>query len=200
MNLLSVASRFGFKLRARWIVLGLLLMFFGTGMAKVGSAFFLSAPSATLRQAVMSSSDSAWKKRFAFRVGWMTTGLVRMVSHHVQVPPEGRAILEAVHAGDLGVYELDSQADWKDRGAMFAATDLKMKAKRWVRVVGVCKGGDAVAIYMPRKGTSISDVRCCVMVLKDRQLIIASAEGNLEPMWQLAHQFQDRLPAGAAQL
>jgi hypothetical protein len=195
MKLLAEASKLGSRIRMRWVVLAAVMLVFGTGMAKVGGAFFLSAPSASLREAVIKSSDSVWKKHFAFRVGGLTTGLVRMVSHHVQVPVEGRAILEAVHSGDLGVYELDPGAEWKDRGGMFAATDLKMKAKHWVRIVGVCHGGDAVAVYMPRKGTSISDVRCCVMVLKDRQLIIASAEGNLEPMWQLAHKLQDRLPA-----
>jgi hypothetical protein len=47
--------------------------------------------------------------------------------------------------------------------------------------------GDLVSVFIPTKRISASHVRCCVMVLHDRELVLAAATASLEPLMELAH-------------
>jgi len=45
---------------------------------------------------------------------------------------------------------------------------------------------ELVAVYLPRRGFSAEHMKCCVLVLHGRDLVIAGVSGNLEPLLQLA--------------
>jgi hypothetical protein len=53
-------------------------------------------------------------------------------------------------------------------------------------VVGVSKENSLVAVYVPRRGFTTQRIRCCVLVLQGRDLIVVGASGNLDPLLQIA--------------
>ena len=71
---------------------------------------------------------------------------------------------------------------------MFTAADKCMRRRGWDRVVGVAQGRQFVAVYMPRNLLSVKRMACCVAVLNEQDLVVASARGNLEPLLVLATQ------------
>ena len=134
----------------------------------------------------MNTAGGEWHKKITVHVGFFTTGLIRFGSQFFNVPPEARAAIDSVRGGEVGIYTCRQEPASFDRGAIFAAADKSMKAHGWARVVGVAQNNQLVAVYMPRKTISTSNVRCCVMVLDEQKLILASAHGNLEPLLRVA--------------
>ena len=67
-----------------------------------------------------------------------------------------------------------------------------MTKRGWQRVVGVVEERQLVAVYMPQRGVSERRMKCCVAVLNDRDLVVVSARGNLEPLLAIARQHMDK--------
>lgn len=157
----------------------------------IASYFMLSPEASILRESAIAGAPGEWKKTIALNVGFMTTGLVRAGSHFFKLPPEPRAALDSVRGGEVGIYKLQGTAGRVDHGVILARADKSMSARRWDRVVGVSQEGQLVAIYVPRRGLSTETVRCFVLVLKDRDLIVASGRANLEPLLNIARDHFD---------
>jgi len=139
----------------------------------------------------MESVPGQWDKQFAVHVGWLTMGVVRWGSSFFKLPPEPKAALEAVHGAEVGVYKLHDAARSFDYSAVFAAADKSMRRRGWERIVGVAQRGQFVAVYMPRDIHTFKRMGCCVVVLNDQNLVVASARGNLLPLFELATQHFD---------
>ena len=154
----------------------------------VASYFHLSSEAVALRESVMTGVDGAWHTRFALNVGFLTTGLVRVGAHCFRLPPEPRAALAAIHGAEVGVYRLPEAAGEADHRAILARADQAMAARRWDRVVGVSRENELVAVYVPRRGLASNRMKCCVLVLQGRDLVIAGGRGNPEPLLQLANE------------
>jgi hypothetical protein len=45
-----------------------------------------------------------------------------------------------------------------------------------------------VGIYVPRRGVSLKYAECCLVVWHDRELVVASVRGNLEPLMEIANE------------
>jgi hypothetical protein len=174
-----------FPFRTRDIVLGILLVWFVGAVIGVASYFRLSSEVSALRESVI-AGNGMWNKKIALNVGFFTTGLVRAGSRFVKMPAEPRAAFDSIRGAEVGVYELEKSAGWVDQNAILARADKAMSARRWDRVVGVSHEHELVAVYVPRKGFSTARMKCCVLVLHDRNLVIAGASGNLEPLLELA--------------
>jgi hypothetical protein len=147
--------------------------------------FRLSSETKALRQAVMGARTGDWEKQFGVNVGGLTLDLVRAGSSFFKLPREARAALDALRGADVGVYQLRSARLALDPPAILPAADRAMKERGWERVVGVLDGQTLVAIYVPRKGLSAGRIRCCLAVLDDRQLVVVSARGNLDPLMRV---------------
>jgi len=52
-------------------------------------------------------------------------------------------------------------------------------------VVGVIDGDNLVTVYISEKTTSARRIECCVMVFDGRQMVLASAQANLQPLFQI---------------
>ena len=91
-----------------------------------------------------------------------------------------------MRAAEVGVYKLREGPVPEDHGAILRRADQAMTRRGWVRVVGVSHDRELVAVYMPRKGASPRNLKCCVMVFNGRELVVAAARGNLEPLWAIA--------------
>ena len=112
--------------------------------------------------------------------------LVTTVSDSESV--ELKAALGALHGAEVGVYNLQDAPCALDYSAVFTATDKCMRRRGWERIVGVARGRQFVAVYMPRNLRTAKRMECCVAVLNERDLVVASARCNLEPLLELATQ------------
>ena len=146
---------------------------------------------AALQSSLVKSVGGQWNKKIAVRVGWLTMGLVRNGLRCVHLAPEPRAVIEALHGVEVGVYNQAPGARSIDRGAMLSATDKATSDCGWIRTVGVAKEHEFVAVYLQRKGISVGNMKCRVIVLHEETLVVVSASGKLKPLFEIA---RSRLP------
>jgi len=184
MDTMPLSSR-RFQFRRWHLAAAVLLCLPLLGAVGVAGYFQLSSQTTTLRGSLMKATGGEWDKKFAVRVGACTMMLARFGSSFFHLPPEPKAALETLHSGEVGIYELRRSAQ-VDPGQIFARTDRDMARQGMIRIVGVVNHGDIVGVYMPRKKISWRKFSCAVMVLHDRQLIVASASGNPAPLLELA--------------
>ena len=161
----------------------------------ITSYFRLSSETKALRASVMSSAAGRWEKQFAVRVGFFSMSAVRWGSHLFDLPPEARAALDAVRGGEVGIYKLaGNEPAFRDTSAILPAADRAMKVRGWERVVGVVQGDQVVGVYLPHKGFSYQRVGCCVYVLQERELMVVSARGNLDPILKMVRKQMENGP------
>jgi len=183
-------------IKARYIVLLLAVLFLCLTARSVAGYFFLGSQATALRKAVVAQAGGQYEKRFALRLGWMTTGLIRYGTRLVDLPPEPRAALDTLHQVEVGVYRLPGRQSSSEAARILIETDRTMTRRGWDRIVGVLHEDKTVAIYAPHKGLSRSSIECAVMVLHDRDLIIVSGSGNPLPLIELASKkIEDRREA-----
>jgi len=185
-----------------FFVVSALLFVFVMCIVGVTGYFRLSSETAALRTGVMSTVPGVWDKKIALHVGWLTTTVIRTGSRLFNLPPEPRAALDALHGAEVGIYKLQHDPGSLDFPAFFASSDRTMKSQGWDRVLGVAKDHQFVGVYFPHRKVSLKDVKCCVVVLQGRDLVVASVTGNLEPLLKLAEnrpefrEFREHLSAG----
>jgi hypothetical protein len=184
----GTSSRRRFRLRAWYVVLALVLCLPLVCAIGIAGYLQLSSPTRALRSSVIESVPGQWDKRFAVNVGGLTLGMVRFGSRLFNLPPDAKAALGVLHGADVGVYNLHDAPSALDYSAMFSAADKCMRGRGWERIVGVARGRQFVAVYMPRNLRTVKRMACCVAVLNEQDLVVASARGNLQPLLELATQ------------
>jgi len=148
--------------------------------------FRLSAAARTLRSSVTESVPGRWDKQFEVHVGGLTLKLVRSASRCFKLPPEAKAALAALRGAEVGIYRLPAAPAALDYSTMFAAADESMKRRGWERIVGVGRNRQVVLVYLPSELRAAKRIACCVAVLNEQDLVVASARGNLEPLLEVA--------------
>jgi len=156
------------------LVLGLL----GAGVA---SCFRLGADARAVRNDLIKSSGVEWRQQIALNAGWLTLGAVRAGLSCVRLDPAARAALQSIHAVGVGVYQLPAGTPLPNRAAMLASADSAMTARGWERAVGVLDRRELVAVYFPKK-VSVGRLKCCVLVFDGEEMVLVSAQGNLNPL------------------
>jgi hypothetical protein len=176
----------GSRLRAWHCIAATLLAAFFMGVFVVWGFFRLSSESEALRESLMGSVQGKWDKKIGLHVGVFSTALVRAGSRFFEMPPEPRAALEAIRSVEFGIYELREDPGPIDAGAILARADKAMSGRGWQRAVGVVHEHQVVAVYLPRREVRLGSLKCCLLVLESRNLVVLSAKGNLEPLVELA--------------
>jgi len=149
-------------------------------------SFGLGPDSAALRDGLMKSRAADWDRQVEVGVGSFPVTLVRTALGFVHLDPEVRTALQAFRGGEVGVYQRHNGGKHLDQSRLFEAADSTMRQRGWERAVGVCNPNELVAVYVPRDLTSPRNIRVCVVVANQEQLVIASARSNLEPIMRLA--------------
>jgi len=184
----AASPRRRFRVRTGYVVLALVLCLPLLCAIGIAGYFRLSSATQALRSSVLDSVPGKWDKRLAVHFGGLTLSLVRLGSRLFDLPPEPKAALAALRGAEVGIYRLQAAPTALDYSAMFAAADRSMRRRGWERVVGVARGRQFVAVYMPRNLHTVKRMGCCVAVLNEQDLVVASASGNLEPLLELATQ------------
>jgi hypothetical protein len=157
----------------------------------VASCLHLSADTRALRKGVTEASGDVWRQKIGLNFGWGTLGAVRTGLAFAPLDAEARAAVQAVRGVEVGIFELQPGAQSPDRAAMLAAADKKLHARGWERLVGVLDGENLVGVYLPAQEISGRRMKCCVLVLDGRQMIVVSAKVDLDPLLQCLRKQQD---------
>lgn len=168
------------------ILLGGIVVAFVIAVVGITSYFRLSPETAILRESAMGNVRGTWNTKIALNVGVLTTSLVRAGTHLFKLAPEPQAAFDAIRAAEVGIYKVSEDAGWVDHRAILARADKSMSARRWDRVVGVSQENQLVAVYVPRRELSAQRIKCCVLVLQGKDLIVVGATGNLNPLLEIA--------------
>lgn len=158
-------------------------------VAGITSYFRLSRDAKSLQTSLTRESGAgigAWEKKFQLSVGPFTCFAARNALGFVDMKPEARAAVEAVHGCEVGVYRLKRGAGYLDHGTMLLGADKAMERRGWDRIVGVRKDHQLVAVYLPRGANDFDRMRACVAVVNEREMIIVSARANLAPLIKIA--------------
>ena len=161
------------------------------GVIGITGYFRLSSETNALRQSVMNSVPGTWNKKIALHVGAVTTAVVRAGSRYLKLGPEPRAALDAVHGASVGIYKLQQEIQPMDAGVILSHADKAMSSHGWVRAFAFSKERQLVAVYSPQRGLSARSLKCCLLVLQDRDLVVVSAHGNLEPLFDIVRNHLD---------
>jgi hypothetical protein len=151
----------------------------------VASYFRLSSDTRALRNELTKASGAEWRKQIGLNVGSLTLGAVRGGLSFAKLDPKAQEVLRVVRGVEgveVGVYELNSESKPTDSAAMLTVADTVMSARGWERVVGVLDGETMVSVFLPARMPSVSRMKCCVVVLDGRQLVLVSARADLKPL------------------
>lgn len=158
-----------------------------TGCFRVGSE------TRALRDVALEFGAEDAEEKIELGVGFFTVGLAKLGTRMLELPPEVKSILGSVDGVECSVYELRGRQD--DLSQLLKEADKAMNKRGCDRVVGVLDREQLVAVYVPRDVTSHRNMTMSVMVLTQRELICATARGDLEPVMQIAYaKAQENLP------
>ena len=176
------------------LAVALVVAFFAVAGIWVMSSLRLGGDARALRNAVLASAAARWDRKIEINAGSFTVNLARTGLQFARLDSEARTALEALRAGEVGVYQFKGGRDQVDHAALFAAADQAMEKRGWYRLVGVMKGTEMVAVYVSKKTSSPGDLKVCFAVTDGEHLVIGSARANLEPLAKLAgEQVESRL-------
>ena len=179
----AAAIRIGYVLLAG-VIVGVILLPL-VGVLAVTSYIRLGADASALKNTVIAIAPA--KARVVVNVGWLTTGVVRLVAGFFPLPPEAHMALRSVRAAEVGVYHLNCPLRALDRSQVLARTESAMRKRGWERIVGVSQDKDLVAVFMPNR-VSGSHLRCCVLVVSGEDLVVVGARGNVEGVLRLVRE------------
>jgi hypothetical protein len=162
------------------------LLLFIVLAALVANCFRLAPETRALRDELVKPNGVEWRQKIALNADTLTLGAVHAGLSCVRLDPGARAAVQSVRSAGVGIYQLPSGTPAPDRAAMLAAADSAMTARGWERVVGVMHGHDLVAVYVPDENISARRLKCCVLVFDRKEMVLVSAQGNLEPLLQYA--------------
>jgi hypothetical protein len=135
-----------------------------------------------LRDSVAKAADASWESEVEFGVGTLTFALVRGGAALFEAPPEARAALSSVRGAEVGVYHLTPRGSGISRAGVLAAADRTMKARGWDRLVGVVDRNGTVGVYLPQDLEPGDQVRAMIVVVEEREMVIAGVRGRPEPL------------------
>lgn len=150
----------------------------------VASFLTVSSTTAALRNSVLETNPG--QKRVAVSAGPVTCAVAKYGLGFLDLPPEARLGIASARGGEACVYQLDRAAGPAERGRIIRRADIVMEKRGYSRVIGVVRQADLVAVYMPANQRSKSEIRACVLVLHERDLVVAAGRAKIEPILELA--------------
>ena len=170
----------------RLLILFAALLLCGVGgVLAFASYFYLSSDVRALRDSTFSALKAEPSKTLDLNIGWFTTSFIRTGAGFFQMPPEARAVLHSVRAVEAGHYTLSSSTPIHP-GHILSAGDEAMLHRGWTRAVTVIEGDNLVATYVSDRAAAHGKIRCCVLVLSERNLVVGSANTDPAPLISLA--------------
>ena len=175
-------------IRIGYVVLVGVLLLPLVGAIGVTSYIRLGADAAALKNSVIKIAPA--QTRVVVNIGWLTTGVGRLVAGFFPLDPEVHLAISSIRAAEVGVYRLEQPLKHLDRAQVLAETESTMRKRGWERIVGVSQEKRLVAVFMPQRASG-SNLRCCVLVVSDEDLVVVGARGNIEGVLRLVREKLD---------
>lgn len=173
-----------------WLAALLLVGFLGV-IAIAGLIFLAVRPDAglrSLRSGLLEALDVETSQRIEARVPGVVATLARWGVGFTPAPPEVKTALRSFHGGQAGVYQLASEPAGDSRAELVSLADAHLAGRGWSRIVTVLDRDEMVMVFAPDDADlAPHDMTAGVVVLSGRQLVIASARGDLTQVFELAH-------------
>jgi hypothetical protein len=174
--------------RRRWWVFALILLpflLFAWAAVGITGYFRLGSDVSALRQIALGAAGGSGHKIVGLRAGWFTTAAVRAGLHFVKLDPDVRTAVQAVRGAEVCVYDLQGGEPKANLQTLLARADQAMQARGFERAATVCQRKQVVIVYLAPSHFSSTRLRCCVLVLEDRHLVVAAVNANLKPALEL---------------
>jgi len=154
-------------------------------------SFRMGGEARALRQAVVASDPDHWRTEFELGVGrlpaWVARNGLRAAAGHLELPPEALAGIASFRAADVGVYRRTSGTGLSLATPPAKDIDAVMARRGWEPVVTVHERDQYVRVFVPEKLDATRELRACVLVLQEDQMVLVSALLDPEPLVGLAH-------------
>jgi hypothetical protein len=152
-------------------------LFVGLG---VYNLFTLTTDARALRRELL-ATDSNLTMRIEGTVGPVLLGTAGMVLRFIpDAPPEAHEALAAMRSVSAGVYGFSSRPTAEERADVFGRADAAMEQRGWMRVVGVADKGTTVAVYVPAAEEFGEEIRVCVAVFDQKQLVLVAGRADAD--------------------
>ena len=162
------------------------MFLFGAVLLFMTGCFRIDGDLQAMRNSVMNSVKPRCSEKIEIGVGPLTLGLAKGGLRFVDLDPEARVAVRAVKGAQVGVYEFTEKPNSAERARALTAADEVMSQRGWERAVCVLDRNETVAVYLPAEISSVNRLRVCVLVIDEREMVIAAARGNPEPLIELA--------------
>jgi hypothetical protein len=172
-------------IRVGYVVLAGVILLPLVAIIGVTSYIRLGPDATALRNSVIKIAPA--KARVVVNVGFLTTGVVRLVAGFFSIPPEAQMAMRSIRAAEVGVYRLEQRIEDLDRARVLSTAEGAMCKRGWTRIVGVSHEKELVSVFMPKR-VCASNMKCCVLVISDEDLVVVSARGNIEEVIELARE------------
>lgn len=123
-------------------------------------------------------------KLFGVSAGSCTLGLGSWAVRFTDAPAEVQTALKTVRGVDFALYGLGKAPAGRDLDTLVKEADRRMEKQGWERAVLVRERGNLVAIYNKTNVRRAEDLRVCVLVVEDREIVMVSARADLRPVIQ----------------
>lgn len=110
----------------------------------------------------------------------------RLAAKFVDLEPEAKAALSVLRGAEVGVYEVTSSHGQSVSGDLMKASDAYLGRSGFERLVRVMDDSETILVYISFVDDKSDIIKICVLVLSDRELVVASVSGRLEPLMELA--------------
>jgi hypothetical protein len=149
--------------------------------------FRLGSDTAALRDGVLEVMPGTHDARGTLNVGPITLGLARLgIGMIDDIPADARQAISSVHSVEGAVYHINNWVEPAARARIATETRKVMRKRGWDPLVMVQKGEDLVQVFFKEKTMFRRQLRLCVLVLHEEELVIASVRGDITPLIDLA--------------
>lgn len=145
-------------------------------------SFRMGGEARVVRSVFLKGDAPGWERRVELGVGRLPVALVRAVAGWFPLPPEARAGLEAVRWGDVGVYRRRAGSALEDGTEWIREATRAMSRRGWEAAVTVHEPGQTVLVFVPGEVGEGWGLRVCVVVLRGKDLVVASGRVDGAPL------------------
>lgn len=182
----------------RWSLLPLVLLLLLAAVplslaAGVWNAVRTGSDVTALRRAAIQASDSQWERQVEFKVGRLLFTLGRFGLGFLPLDSDARLALRSVRSVEVAVFQAPNRRNDSNRAAILTSADQTMTRRGWERVVGVVDGENTVAVYVPNR-LRANLLHACVLVVNEENLVVVSAETDLDAVLKLVERHGGDFP------
>jgi len=169
------------------VLLGTLLIVGVVAGAAVIRAFAPPTDKSELRRELLTGLDVSPVSSVEITIPTWAATLGRVGASLANIDPHAKAAIQTVAGGQVGVYELGEHPSRHAVTSMLETADTRLVAEGWTRLVTLLDKDELVVVFVLDSSLSPDDtIKVFAIIMDDRELVMVSASGYAEPLFNLA--------------